>query len=390
VWGTGETSPRPRSISVSSQERSIQSVIDSSPLGSRPSVPGCRPVRLAPADLDLALPPPTPGQPRRLVRVGRGGLRRRRERDVPILLSVGYSACHWCHVMAHESFEDEATAAIMNRRFVNVKVDREERPDVDAVYMEAVQAMTGRGGWPMTVWLTPGRALLRRHLLPERARHGHAHLRPVIEAITDAWENRRHEITEQAGRSPRPSAGVSPSEDLSREDVLEAAYRALEAAYDPVHGGFGGLPSSPNSRSSSSCSGSSTPSRGRPGPGRWSGQTLADGAGRDLRPARRRLRPLLGRLEWLVPHFEKMLYDNAQLARVYLWAWRELGHPERHRSPRRPSNTSSDLRHPRRWVLLGRGRRLGGRGGQVLRVVADELTDILAPTTWRSRCHRSA
>ena len=119
-------------------------------------------------DGDVAVSPPAPRQPGRLVRLGADAFAAARERDVPILLSVGYSACHWCHVMAHESFEDDGVAAAMNAAFVNVKVDREERPDVDAIYMDAVQAMTGRGGWPMTVFITPERrAVLRRHVLPE-------------------------------------------------------------------------------------------------------------------------------------------------------------------------------------------------------------------------------
>ena len=124
-----------------------------------------------------------------------------RRRDVPILLSVGYSACHWCHVMAHESFEDEATAAIMNERFVNVKVDREERPDVDAIYMNAVQALTGRGGWPMTVFLdTDGRPFFGGTYFPPTARHGMPSFVQLLDAITDAWTHRRPELHEQADR----------------------------------------------------------------------------------------------------------------------------------------------------------------------------------------------
>src|SRR3990170_5449171 len=124
-----------------------------------------------------------------------------RERDVPVIFSVGYSACHWCHVMAHESFEDPDTAAVMNRLFVNVKVDREERPDVDSVYMEAVQAMTGHGGWPMTVWLTPlGQPFYSGTYFPNDDRHGMPSFGRVMEAVSDAWVNRRQEVLDQSKR----------------------------------------------------------------------------------------------------------------------------------------------------------------------------------------------
>ncbi|HMG29541.1 MAG TPA: thioredoxin domain-containing protein, partial [Jiangellaceae bacterium] len=122
-----------------------------------------------------------------------------RRRDVPVLLSVGYAACHWCHVMAHESFEDEATAAELNARFVAVKVDREERPDVDAVYMEAVQALTGRGGWPMTAFLTPdGRPFYAGTYFPPRPAHGLASFRQVLDAVSQAWIDRRGEVDDAA------------------------------------------------------------------------------------------------------------------------------------------------------------------------------------------------
>ena len=123
------------------------------------------------------------------------------ERDVPVMLSVGYSACHWCHVMAHESFEDPDTAAEMNRLFVNIKVDREERPDVDSIYMEAVQAMSGQGGWPMTVFLTPdGRPFFGGTYFPKDDRHGMPSFRKLIAAIADAWANNREEVLGQAGQ----------------------------------------------------------------------------------------------------------------------------------------------------------------------------------------------
>ena len=171
-----------------------------------------------------------------------------RERDQPVLLSVGYSACHWCHVMAHESFEDEATAAEMNRLFVNVKVDREERPDVDSVYMEAVQAMTGRGGWPMTVWLTPdGRSVLCRDATSRRTtarvcpRSGGSWPR-----VSDAWVNRRDEVLEQSAKlTDAISQGLPAADALPTMDALAGAYSQIAASFDPINGGFGGAPKFP-------------------------------------------------------------------------------------------------------------------------------------------------
>src|SRR4029453_6491508 len=140
-----------------------------------------------------------------------------RRRDVPVLLSVGYSACHWCHVMAHESFEDAATAAEMNEHFVNIKVDREERPDIDAVYMEATQAMTGHGGWPMTCLLTPdGEPFFTGTYFPNTPRHGSPSFRQVLAAITQAWQERRQDVAKVGAdvaaplRSPRSLAGTHP------------------------------------------------------------------------------------------------------------------------------------------------------------------------------------
>ena len=141
--------------------------------------------------------------------------------DRPILLSVGYSACHWCHVMAHESFEDPETAAVMNDLFVNIKVDREERPDVDAIYMDAVQALSGHGGWPMTVFLTPdGRPFYAGTYFPKEERHGMPSFRRVLRAISDAWNNRRDDVEEQAaGLTASVSRRVKPSSDLPEDDL---------------------------------------------------------------------------------------------------------------------------------------------------------------------------
>ena len=173
-----------------------------------------------------------------------------RERDVPVLLSIGYSACHWCHVMAHESFEDVATAALMNERFVNIKVDREERPDIDAIYMSATQAMTGRGGWPMTVFLDPDRRpFYAGTYYPVHPRHGMPSFTQVLDGISDAWSKRRDELGEQADRLTEAISQQIPSgTEPPGQGDLETAYRSMEQAFDPVHGGLGGaskLPQQP-------------------------------------------------------------------------------------------------------------------------------------------------
>src|SRR5687767_13857241 len=173
-----------------------------------------------------------------------------RERDVPVLVSVGYAACHWCHVMAHESFEDETTAAEMNAGFVCVKVDREERPDVDSVYMTATQAMTGHGGWPMTVFTTPdGRPFYCGTYYPPRPAHGMPSFRQVLDAVRDAWANRREDL-EQAGE--RIVAGISARLDLGppsplSPELLDRAVHELTRSFDAVAGGFGGAPKFPPS-----------------------------------------------------------------------------------------------------------------------------------------------
>ena len=172
-----------------------------------------------------------------------------RERDTPILLSVGYSACHWCHVMAHESFEDPDVAAVMNRLFVNVKVDREERPDVDSIYMQAVQAMTGRGGWPMTVFLAPdGRPFFGGTYYPKDDRHGMPGFVRVMEAVDDAWRTRRDDLLETATQLheaiERTTAIEGDGHDEPTRAVLDRALASTLSQVDPRFGGFGRAPSS--------------------------------------------------------------------------------------------------------------------------------------------------
>ncbi|MFF7383262.1 DUF255 domain-containing protein [Streptomyces griseoluteus] len=252
-----------------------------------------------------------------------------RRRDVPILLSVGYSACHWCHVMAHESFEDQATADYLNENFVSVKVDREERPDVDAVYMEAVQAATGQGGWPMTVFLTPeAEPFYFGTYFPPRPQHGMPSFGQVLEGVHQAWEGRRDEVTEVAGKITRDLAQreiVRQAAGVPGEEELAQALLGLTREYDPQRGGFGGAPKFP-------------PSMALEFLLRHHARTGSEGAlqmATDTceRMARGGIYDQLGGgfarysvdRDWVVPHFEKMLYDNALLCRVYAHLWRTTG-----------------------------------------------------------------
>src|SRR5919199_758738 len=246
----------------------------------------------------------------------------------PLLISIGYAPCHWCHVMAHESFEDEATAEQMNAGFVCVKVDREERPDVDNVYMTATQALTGHGGWPMTVFTTPdGRPFYCGTYFPPRPAHGMPSFRQLLAAVTDAWRTRREEL-ETAGT--RIAEGISARLDLGTPvpltpEVLDRAVAALAADLDERWGGFGGAPKFPPSMllefllrhaartgddRALAMARSTLEAMARGG----IHDQLAGGFARYSVDAR-----------WVVPHFEKMLYDNALLLRAYLHLWRATG-----------------------------------------------------------------
>ena len=251
-------------------------------------------------------------------------------RDVPVLLSIGYSACHWCHVMAHESFEDETTAAIMNEHFVNVKVDREERPDVDAIYMDAVQAMTGRGGWPMTVFLTSdGRPFYGGTYFPPEGRHGMPGFRDLMGAIVDAWTNRREELLDQAGQLTDAlgrSAKLDAGDDIIGPEVLEGAYRHFRATHDDIWGGFGQAPKFPTPQNLDFVV--RTLARNGSGVTRAMVETsldaMASGGMYDHLGggfARYSVDP-----HWVVPHFEKMLYDQAGLVKLYLHGHQVTGH----------------------------------------------------------------
>ncbi|WP_327680243.1 thioredoxin domain-containing protein [Kitasatospora sp. NBC_00458] len=268
-------------------------------------------------------------------------------RGVPVLLSVGYAACHWCHVMAHESFEDAAVAAYANERFVAVKVDREERPDVDAVYMEAVQAATGQGGWPMTVFLTPDKEpFYFGTYFPPEPRHGMPSFRQVLEGVHAAWRDRREEVGEVAARiradlADRASvyAVGSGVHQPPGETGLHEALVALSRDFDELRGGFGGAPKFPpamvveyllrhHARTGSEAALEMAVR---------TGEAMARGGIHDqLGGGFARYAVDAG---WVVPHFEKMLYDNALLLRAYLHLWRATGSP----LARRTALTTADF-----------------------------------------------
>src|SRR5579859_895853 len=251
-----------------------------------------------------------------------------RARNVPVLLSVGYAACHWCHVMAHESFEDQQTAALVNDNLVAIKVDREERPDVDAVYMAATQAMTGQGGWPMTVFMTPdGQPFYCGTYFPREV------FQRLVLGVAKAWREDRPGVTGQAGRiaaalaqQAGPWRGGPQAADLAA--ICDQAVLTLARDYDAQRGGFGGAPKFPPSmvcefllrQSERPCAAGA-------------GRALEMAAGTMAAMARGGMYDQLGGgfarysvdAGWVVPHFEKMLYDNALLARVYAHWWRRTG-----------------------------------------------------------------
>jgi uncharacterized protein YyaL (SSP411 family) len=251
---------------------------------------------------------------------GEDALSRAREEDKPIL--IGYSACHWCHVMERESFEDPDTAALMNARFVCIKLDREERPDLDAIYMEACQAMTGAGGWPLNVFLTPDQVPFHAGTyFPPESRMGMPGWRSVLEAVADAWDERRDEIragTERIGERLSGGALLAASNEPMDPRSLDEALAGLRSQYDRAHGGFGGAPKFPPA--------SALEFLLRRGETEMTSHTLRAMASGGMYDqvgggfARYSVDPY-----WLVPHFEKMLYDNALLARAYLHGWQVTG-----------------------------------------------------------------
>jgi len=279
---------------------------------------------------------------------GEEAFQKARSENKLILLSVGYSACHWCHVMERESFENKDIAAIMNQHFVSIKVDREERPDVDGIYMQAVQALTGQGGWPMTVFLTPnGRPFYGGTYFPPRDRRYGGQVVPgfprILLSMADAYENRREEVEEQANQiaehlqqrsgSPFRHKGTTPGGTVPLE-LLNTASKALAADFDPEHGGFGSAPKFPNTMSLELLL-------------RISLHRLGQITSKPTRPELEIVETTLQHManggiydqlgggfhryavdtEWLVPHFEKMLYDNALLSRIYLHTYLVTNNP---------------------------------------------------------------
>lgn len=298
-----------------------------------------------------------------------------RRRDVPVLLSVGYAACHWCHVMAHESFEDAGVAAVVNARFVAVKVDREERPDVDAVYMSATTALTGQGGWPMTCFLTPdgdpfycGTYYPREHFLA------------LLDGVTEAWTQRRDAVVQQGASITeavtRASAHLGPQR--IDDDALAGAARQVARSADPKNGGFGGAPKFPPSMTLEHLLRHHARTGG-PDALRIVEHTceamarggiydqLAGGFARYAVDA-----------AWVVPHFEKMLYDNAQLLRVYLHLYRATGSPLAERVARETAEfLRTDLRTPQGGFASALDADAEGVEGLTYVWTPEQLADVL-------------
>ena len=314
---------------------------------------------------------------------GEEALAQARSRDRPILLSIGYSSCHWCHVMERESFEDPAIAALMNDLFVNIKVDREERPDLDQVYMKAVQAMTGGGGWPMTVFLTPDQVpYYGGTYFPPEARHGLPSFAQVLRAAADAYQNRRDKILESGARlvTALARAAAGPGTAAAGPEVLDGAYRALSNQYDGVHGGFGTAPKFPQPvtlelllrhhlRTGNADALDMVVHTLRRMAAGGLRDHLAGGFHRYSVDAR-----------WLVPHFEKMLYDNALLASAYLFGYQVTGHADLRRVAEETLDyLAADMRAPDGGFCCARDADSEGEEGLFYVWTPEELEDLLTP-----------
>jgi uncharacterized protein YyaL (SSP411 family) len=256
---------------------------------------------------------------------GPDALARAKLLDRPIFLSIGYAACHWCHVMERESFEDEATARLLNDRFISIKVDREERPDLDAIYMSAVQAMTGTGGWPMSVFLTPeGRPFYGGTYFPDEPRHGMPSFRQVLEGVSEAWRTQRDEVTAAGQRLTSALVENARTAIPGGEAVIDAGFfrvvgAALDERFDARNGSWGGAPKFPQPMTLEYLLRRIVAGDAAPGAMvRFTLDKMADGGIRDQLGGGFHRYATDSR--WLVPHFEQMLYDNAQLARIYLHA----------------------------------------------------------------------
>jgi len=307
---------------------------------------------------------------------------RARGEDKPVLLSVGYSACHWCHVMERESFENEDIAGLMNRLFVSIKVDREERPDVDQIYMQAVQSMTGRGGWPMTVFLTAdGTPFYGGTYFPPVDRHGMPGFPRLLESIAGAYRSRRGEVAESGRKlleEMRQGEHLRRSDSVLGEDVLRAAYQGLAGQFDERRGGLGQAPKFPQ-------------------PMTWEfilryGKRTGDPRALEMvrltldRMARGGMYDQLGGGfhrysvddQWLVPHFEKMLYDNAQLASLYLHAWLATGDPTYRRVTEETLDyLLAEMRHPSGGFFSAQDADSEGVEGKFFVWSPDEISSVL-------------
>jgi uncharacterized protein YyaL (SSP411 family) len=314
---------------------------------------------------------------------GEEALDEARRRDVPILLSVGYSSCHWCHVMERESFEDAAVAGLMNDLFVNIKVDREERPDIDQVYMKAVQAMTGGGGWPMTVFLTPDTVpYYGGTYFPPEQRHGMPSFSQVLRAASEAYRVRREKVVESgtrliealeraAGGSEGIAAGV---------ELLDGAYRALASQYDAVHGGFGRAPKFPQPVTLELLLRHHvrTGDRSALDMVMHTLRRMAAGGLRDHLAGGFHRYSVDAR--WLVPHFEKMLYDNGLLASAYLAAHQITGHKDlREVAEQTLDYLAADMRAPDGGFASARDADSEGEEGVFYVWTPDELAGLLSP-----------
>ena len=309
-------------------------------------------------------------------------LEQARKEDKPILLSIGYSACHWCHVMERESFENEEIARIMNQYFVNVKVDREERPDLDSIYMSYVQMTTGSGGWPMTVFLTPDQVpFFGGTYFPPDDRYGRPGFPKICLAVYDAYQKRRPEIEQSAADIVKSLQGANQlpeGQDLPDAETLDRAFRNLAERFDLRHGGFGGAPKFPGSMNLAFC--------------------LRHYHRTGLRPALdfaelSLLKMALGGIydqlgggfhrysvddRWLVPHFEKMLYDNALLSRVYLDAFQQTENPMYRRIVEEVLGyVSREMTHPQGGFYSTQDADSEGEEGKFFVWTPDEIEAVL-------------